>query len=473
MKKYLVICITFIFIGCSGNLESLNEDVKNATSAPAEAFFNQALKNMSDVESDLTYGGSASIMTLGRIWSQQISSVTYNEGSRYFMSSDWNPVYMGVLMNLSESKEAINNTAETPTNSVALQNQAAIVEILTVYAFSKLVEGFGDVPYTEALDVSNVSPVYDKAESIYLDLLTRLNTALNNIDETGASWQQDLMYNGNTKLWKKFGRSLQLQMGMRVADSNPQVAESNIVAAIPGVFTSNADNAQVEHMSAQPNTTQLYLDLAVGNRKDFVGGKPFLEYMNGVNDPRRSVYFKTVADTGNYLGAPTGQVVNYTSYSEMGTLFYQPETAVIFIDYATVEFLLAEAAERNIGGVVDAELHYNNAIKASFEYYGVDGVEDYLLQPEVAYATASTNWKEKIGMQKWVALYNQGFEAWTEYRRLDYPQLSAPADGYVNIVPLRLLYPISEQTLNRSNYEAASTTIGGDLLTTRLFWDKY
>ena len=470
MKKYFLIYITFIFVSCSSNLENLNEDVKNATSAPAEAFFNLALKNMSDLESDLTYGSGGSPFTLSRIWSQQISSVTYNEGSTYFSNFTWSNVYMGVLINLKESSKVIENTEQTTLNSVALQNQLSINEILSVYAYSKLVESFGDIPYSEALDVNNISPSYDKAETIYLDLLTRLNTALNNMDASGASWNQDLMYNGNTSLWEKFGRSLQLQMGMRIADSNPQVAETNIIAAIPGVFTSNADNAEVDHLSARPNTTALYIDLAIGNRKDFVGAKPFVDYMNDLDDPRRSVFFKSV--NGEFVGAPSGMVVDYNSYSEMGTLFYQPQTAVIFIDYATVEFLLAEAAERNIGGVVDAELHYNAAIRASFEYYEVDGVEAYLLNPDVVYTTAPGNWKEKIGMQKWVALYNQGLEAWTEYRRLDYPQLSAPAGAYVNTVPVRLIYPISEQTLNRSNYEAAATAVGGDLLTTKLFWDQ-
>lgn len=471
MKKYFLIYITFIFCSCSNDLENLNVDEKNATSAPAETFFNFALKNMSDLESDLTYGSNGSPYTLSRLWSQQISSVTYNEGTTYFSNFNWTNVYLGVLINLQESKEVIESTVQTPMNSVALQNQLSILEILRVYSYSKLVESFGNIPYSEALDVNNISPAYDDAETIYLDLLGKLNIALDNMDESGASWSDDLMYDGNTKLWKKFGRSLQLLMAMRIVDSNPQVAETNIIAALPGVFTSNADNAKVDHLDAQPNTNALYLDLAVGNRKDFVGAKPFVDYMNSLNDPRRSVFFKSV--NGNYIGAPSGMVVNYDSYSEMGTLFYQPNTAVIFIDYSTVEFLLAEAAERNIAGVADAELHYNNAIRASFEYYGVSGVDDYLAQPEVAYSTAPGNWKEKIGMQKWVALYNQGLEAWTEYRRLDYPQLSAPAGAYVDTVPVRLIYPISEQTLNRSNYEAAAADIGGDLLTTKLFWDKY
>lgn len=425
MKKYFLLYVTFIFFTCSNDLEKLNVDVKNATSAPAESFFNLALKNLSDLESDLTYGSNGTPFTLSRLWSQQISSVTYNEGTTYYSNFNWNDVYMGVLVNLDQTTAIIETDLQSSTNNVALQNQHSITEILKVYAFSKLVETFGNIPYTEALDVKNISPVYDDAETVYLDLLSRLSIALDNMDESQASWNRDIMYDGNTELWKKFGRTLQLQMGMRIVDSNPQVAEGNIIAAIPGVFTSNSENAQIEHLSAQPNTNALYLDLAVGNRKDFVGAKPFIDYMNQLDDPRRSVFFKPV--NGEFIGAPSGLVVDYKSYSEMGTLFYQPTTAVVLIDYATVEFLLAEAAERNIGGVVDAESHYNAAIRASFEYYEVDGVEDYLLNPEVAYDTAPGNWKQKIGMQKWVALFNQGLEAWTEYRRLDYPKLTAPA----------------------------------------------
>lgn len=471
MKKIIYICILFIFFGCTKNLENLNVDVKNATSAPAETFFNLALKNMSDRQSGLNYGANGSPFNLSRIWAQQISSVTYNEGSTYYSNFDWANIYLGVLNNLQQSAVVIENseTPTTPSDNIALQNQRSIIEVMKVYTYSKLVESFGNIPYTEALDVNNISPAYDDAETIYIDLLSRLNTALDNMDASGPGWGHDLMYDGNMALWKKFGKSLQLQMGMRIVDSNPQLASDNIIAALPGIFTSNGDNGQIKHLNAQPNTSELWVNLAVGNRKDFVGAKPFVDYMNELEDPRRNVYFKSV--DGEFAGSPSGRVVPYDEYSEFGELFYEPTTPVIFLDYATVKFLLAEAAERNIGGVTDAESHYNEAIQASFEYYGVEGAETYLQQPAVAYSTAPGNWKQKIGMQKWVALFNQGLEAWTEFRRLDYPQLAAPEGAYVNTVPVRLIYPISEQTLNRSNFEAAAAAIGGDVLTTKLFWD--
>jgi hypothetical protein len=89
----------------------------------------------------------------------------------------------------------------------------------------------------------------------------------------------------------------------------------------------------------------------------------------------------------------------------------------------------------------------------------------------VKYATATGTWKQKIGTQKWIGLYNRGFESWTAYRMLDYPVLIAPPTADTEL-PLRLTYPTTEQTLNGVNRSAAATAIGGDVVTTKLFWDK-
>ena len=443
-------------------------DVKNATEAPAENFFNYAIKNMSDLQSGINYGANGNPWNTTRILVQQISSVTYNEGSTYYSNFTWNNVYMDVLINLDQSAKVIGETP--PTDPIVASNQLAIIEIMKVYTFAKLVESFGDIPYSQALDYNNISPSYDKDEEIYADLIARLTSTLATLDVSQGSWTQDLLYDGDVAAWKKFGASLLLQMGIRIADVDATLANQAVTTALPDIFASNADVAQVDHLESQPNTTELWTDLAVGNRRDFVGCEPFVDLMNALDDPRRTVFFQDV--DGAYVGSPSGLVVPYVNYSKFGTLFYQPNTSVIFLDYSTVEFLLAEAAERGMAGVSDAPGHYTNAIRASFEYYGLaDSADAYLANPAVDYASAPGTWQEKIGMQKWVALFNQGLEAWTEYRRLDYPQLIAPAQSYVPTVPVRLTYPISEQTLNKPNYESAAASIGGDLLTTKLFWD--
>lgn len=480
MKRSVMIknICAFAFIvtlsACSKNLENLNENIKDATRADGATFFAYAEKLMGDALQDLTYGASGTPFTTCRLFAQQISCNTYNEGSNYFIQFDWDNIYMDVLKNLDESKKTIE-VEETIDDAGALQkkNQLAMIEIMTVYTYARLVEAFGDIPYSEALNIDKVTAKYDDAQTVYTDLMARLHTAVNNLDAGGGSFgSADLIYGGSVTSWIKFGNSMKLQMGLRMIDVLPDLGTETVREAIDNVFSSNADNALLVYQESTPNTNPLWVDLAVGNRQDFVAAAPLVDEMNALNDPRRAVFFTSL--NGSFIGAPYGQPVEYNQFSHMGNLFYTPTVPAVFIDYATVEFLLAEASERGVvGSPADAEEHYNNGIRASFDYYGVSDVDEYLAQPTVAYQSADGPWKKKIGMQKWIALYNQGYEAWTEYRRLDYPELQAPAAAFINIVPVRLLYPTSEQTLNGANWQAASTAIGGDLMTTKLFWDLY
>jgi hypothetical protein len=142
--------------------------------------------------------------------------------------------------------------------------------------------------------------------------------------------------------------------------------------------------------------------------------------------------------------------------------------------------MLAEAVERgwSVGGT--AASHYNNAITLDMEYWGVAAgdITTYLGQANVAYATApdgsgTATWQEKIGTQKWLGMYNQGMQGWTVWRRLDAPTFNGIASIGIteSDIPTRFTYPVDEQNLNQSNYEAASQAIGGDNKTTKLFWD--
>ena len=95
----------------------------------------------------------------------------------------------------------------------------------------------------------------------------------------------------------------------------------------------------------------------------------------------------------------------------------------------------------------------------------------------MAYGTAAGDWKQKIGVQKWVALYMQGVQGWCEWRRLDFNKLEAPVDGKLfdtgaSVSPLRLTYPTNEQTQNATGYAGGVTLLGGpDKLSTRVWWD--
>jgi Starch-binding associating with outer membrane len=293
------------------------------------------------------------------------------------------------------------------------------------------------------------------------------------------------VYSGNVKNWKKFANSLKLRMAITVSDEPTMAAIAKTKAEqayTAGVFQSNDDNAKLKYLGAQPNTNPLYEDLVTSGRFDFVVAKPLVDKMNSLNDPRRGLFYTDVA--GTYIGCPYAAGGDFENFSSAGTTdgqhtrLLEPTLEAVILDYTEVEFYLAEAAERGyaIGG--SADLHYTNAITSSIVYWG--GTETdattYLAQPTVDYATASGTWKQKIGEQAWIAYYNRGFEAWSSYRKLDYPVLNAPSNAATaaeNVVPKRFTYPVLEQTLNGSNYGSASTAVGGDRLKTKLFWDKF
>lgn len=479
MKKISILLLTlFLAFSCSKDLENLNQDTKNATVAAGETFFTGAQKNMVD--------RMASINVNTNVWRQfvqQITSTTYNDESNYDIANRrvpdglWATVYRDVLKDLDESAKVITATPPIGTAGATMQkNQLAIIEVMNVYSYSVLVETFGDVPYTEALDFTNVLPKYDDGKTVYLDLIARLSAAITSMDASGDSFgDADLIYGGDVASWKKFANSLKLRMGLVIIDADPAAGTAAITQGAAGAFTSNADNALLHYLNATPNTNPMWVDLVQSGRLDFIVAKPFVDQMNALNDPRRTVYFDDNVPSG-YVGAVYGLNSSYANFSHIGDMFYESTLPHVLLDYSNVKFMMAEAAERGIAGFTNPASHYASAITASFDYYEVPGAAAYLLQPSVAYATATGTWKQKIGTQKWIALYNQGFNAWTEFRRLDYPALVAPstasasADG---VVPRRFNYPIGEQTLNPASYTAAASAIGGDKLATKLFWDKF
>jgi hypothetical protein len=201
--------------------------------------------------------------------------------------------------------------------------------------------------------------------------------------------------------------------------------------------------------------------------------------LNSLNDPRRATWFTQYpAGSGTYTGLTYG-ITGSSSYSKFShyvdAIRINPTFATVLCDYIEVEFLLAEAAERSLGGVTDAETHYNNAVLASMKYWGVSDADAaaYIAQPTVAYTKATGNYKQKIGTQKWLGLFDRGVEAWAEWRRLDYPVLNPPPGMTYADIPVRMPYPYNENKMNKDNYTAASAAIGGDEATTKLFWDKY
>ena len=481
INRIIVICLVgVLFAQCSDDLTPLNEDEKAFTQVPGETLMTNGQRNMVDQLVNTNVNTN-----IWRLFAQYWGEATYVDEARYNVitrsipENHWNIMYRDVLKDLDVSydlisaQEVINVTPDQFQEDTAIKaNKLAIIEIQRVMAMQILVDTFGDVPYSEALDIDNINPAYDDDTAIYNDIIARLNAALSTMDSSfGSFGSQDLIYNGNTESWVTFGNSIKLRLGMRIADVDPTKAASLVSDAAGNIITDNSQNATVQYQSATPNTNPLWVDLVQSNRKDFLPADTYVNQLNDLEDPRSDVFFSDKVD-GEYLGAPYGNTVSYGDYSHIGPLFFTPDLEGLIFDAAEGNFLLAEAVERGfIAG--DAATFYTQAITSSMEYWGIAEADAtaYLAKPEVAYATAEGDFRQKIGIQKWISLYNRGFEAWTEFRRLDYPQLQAPEESQFDEVPKRFTYPVIEQNLNGANYNAASSAIGGDNLSTPIFWD--
>ncbi|MFC0184253.1 Starch-binding associating with outer membrane [Pseudarcicella hirudinis] len=480
MKRiYSYILVLLLASACTSNIEELNIDIKHpsAGTVPSATVFATSEANL--FEQIVNTNVNRNVF---RLFAQQWTETTYLDESNYDIVSraiadaHWLQMYVRVLNNLKEAKSLVS--AEVPlsdADKIAQKNKLAAIELLSIYSYQVLVDSFGNVPYAESLAPSNVNPKYDDAKAIYTDLAKRLDAALASINTSGGSFGSgDLVYGGDMAKWKKFGNFLKLKMGLTLADSDASTAKTMIEAAFTnGLPASNGDNTTLKYGGDVPNTNPIWLDLVQSGRHDFVPANTIVDIMNAVEDPRRAVYFTKLNDA--YIGGPYAGGGNYTNFSQIGDKFNDPTLEGVLMDYAEVEFSLAESAARgfNVGGT--AEAHYNKAISASIAYWGGsdDDAKTYLANPKVAYTTATGSFKQKIGTQKWLALYNRGFEAWTEWRRLDYPVFNPPAGKTYADIPVRFTYPIKEQTLNGANYKAASAAIGNDKLSTKLFWDKF
>ena len=478
MKKIVLILSVFtLLLSCSDDLTSLNQDTKNPTIVPVEYLFTNAEKSLVDQMVNTSVNTN-----VFRLFAQQWTETVYTDESNYDIATRTIPdnhfriLYRDVLKDLLESKNILSKEMPVTPEQVAIKkNKIAEIDILTAYTFYVLVDTFGDVPYTEALNIELFpNPKYDDAETIYRDLIAKLTASVGSMNSNyGSFGSADLIYSGNVVNWKKFANSLRLKLAVNMDDVDHAYASTQAIAAVKaGVISSNTENTALKYLSVQPNTNPIFVDVVASGRDDFVPAKTIVDKMNTLNDPRRPIFFTPVA-SGAYVGGVYGSSNNFANFSHIGTLILQPTFEGLLMDYTEVEFLLAEAVERNIAVGGTAAFHYTTAIEASMSYWGVSSsnVTTYLAQPSVNYASATGPWQKKIGEQAWLALYNRGFEAWTSYRRLNYPVLLAPADAEIAEVPKRYTYPAAEQTLNTANNAAAATAIGGDLMTTKLFWD--
>jgi hypothetical protein len=457
---------------CKKTLEDINKNPNASENAQPDYLLTGAIKNIAD-----TYWGTANNMDASLLFVQNWSKIQYTDPDRYIYSNSsfqelWTTAYTKGITNFNE----IIRLADVQSNP----NYKGVALVLRSWTFSLLTDAYGDIPYKQAANIKEfLTPAYDKQRDVYFALLDDLEAAQASLNASGPVIAGDIIYNGNIGKWKKFANSLRLRIALRIADREPEKAKqilADIQAEGSGYISDNSEIAQLIY-STSPN--QNPISNLFDTRDDYRISQTIVNKLFALNDPRLPIYAGKTQDPTpkTYVGLPNGLLVGdasnygFTKTSKPGTYFLAPGAPAVIISYAEVLFDRAEAAARGFTTEDPATL-YKSAIQASLQQYnvGANDIATYLALPAVQYD--ASNYKKSIGDQKWIALFGQGLEAFAEWRRLDYPQLTPAVAGTLGgKIPVRFIYPGTEQSLNGINYQAAVASQGADVLTTKLWFD--
>ncbi|MDO9039399.1 MAG: SusD/RagB family nutrient-binding outer membrane lipoprotein [Lutibacter sp.] len=474
MKRFKIITLLLfgllVSVGCDSDFEEINKDPNNPTSVPSSLLIPGVVRGAQNNSYSTFIGGD-----MGACWSQQFAKVQYNDEERYIprqsvITNVWDTWYSVVIADA----DAMHTIASAEENN----NMMGVALTLQAYGYAFLTDVYGDIPFTEAMKAAtegNIAPVYDSQEVVYAGVLDMLDEAIALLGTSGTiDGTNDILYGGNANLWKKFASSLKFRVLMRASGKMSVAADLQALVNAGNLFSSNADDAKLVYLSANPSANPLYESIVYGTRSEWKINSKMVDILTAGNDPRLAVYAQKNAD-GIYRGKPSGyndvpsDDYNYTNVSALGTFYLRPELPGFFMSYPQLQFLMAEAVTKGyISG--NANTYYLNGITASLQFNGVSGSVITSFLAERALSTTQTQALEQIATQNWIALFSQGVESWNEWRRTRYPLLTPAVDGAFNQIPYRYNYPTTESSINKANYDAAVASQGADLLTTKIWW---
>ena len=423
-------------------------------------------------------------------------------GDKYMYHLDsfnalWDRYPTLVLKTLAEVLRQTGPDGASPN----LVNLHHVAQVMYIHPVHLLTDMHGNIPYTELnRGIDGVFfPTYDSQESIYRDMLAKLQTAASTIgtgtDDVGSA---DVLFNGDLGKWKKFANSMMLRLAMRVSNVDAALAQQYVQAAISGgVMTSNDDMAWLQ-MADGPTEwfNQNGISRAM-NPSDWgannMMSKTMVEWLQANNDPRLEVWSVRglwdgpwLTDPADQIGMPNGMDIEmleaYTGqpfdrenqFSRLNPELLDDHDPFIFMTYAEVEFLLAEAAMKG-WHTGDATEHYNNGVRASMLQWDIFNPTKVITLAEAnAYLAANPfdGSMEMLATQHWAANFMQWFEAYANWRRTGFPVLTPtnyPGNYSGGQIFRRIEYSTVEIANNESNVVAGGTS--PDDVLTRVWWD--
>jgi len=521
LYKYISVFLltSVLLVSCEKDFDEINTSPNSPDKAQSQFLLTYAQRQFAYAIYDSWFSGR-----MASVASQQWAQRNYTTEDRYeFRANVTNNYFRNLYFYLMNLEEVIRLNTDAATKAemanVSGDNNAQIATamILRAAIIQMMTDCWGAIPYSQAFKpIQYPTPAYDSQADIYTALIAELDQAATLIGTTTSAWDAggDIIYGGDMTKWKKFANSLRLRLAVRMNRVNPATANTVALDAIAdGVFTSNDDNAVFNFIKdGTPNAAPMYEAFFTSARNDFSMTKQFVNLMRGLNDPDirtggytnpfagisdpRLPIYRGPAMDNTTIGLPFGladedmkgyvnanpNVINY--FTSPVAKVVAADFGSIFLDYPTVCFMRSEVTNWD-------RTWFSNGVEASCEMWGVSAANTTAYHTAVmaAYDAAPVAQREELVItQKYIHLFTQSHEAWSEYRRTGFPRSIVKPNEVTLIdgattyrfVPLvssgtdivaRFMYPSSEFTLNKDNVNAAITAQGADNLSTRLWWD--
>lgn len=443
-----------------------------------------------------------------------------NEALWNFSDERMDYAYQNFYSNLFRAWNNIYKEVKDSNDPYDLQ-VASVANIVKITGWLRATDVFGPIVYTNAGN-GDIAPKLDAQEEVYRAMLKDLANASAILRENSSNVlsDYDVIYSGNTASWVRFANSLMLRIAVRVRYKDEALARTYIEMALKpengGVIEDKSQEAKIQNSDKMPLMNSMLP--SVNDYKETRMGATIYAYLNGYDDPRLPAYFNKGSYNGkeNYLAVvptnkkPKGEGIKSAEYASKPKV--ETNTSLYWMRASEVYFLKAEAALYGLLPSEDAQLLYEAGVRMSFEENGVSGVDEYLKgtgRPDdvnamdnmydmsysctISSGNTSPNWNDctsgnkdqkeeqfqKIITQKYLALYPNAVEAWTEYRRTGYPYIMKPADSGAParitasddcLAPERFRFAPSEYTTNPNMNEVPALLGGDDQGATKLWW---
>ncbi len=375
MKKIIIlfIVISMTMVSCDNGFEDLNVNPTASTELELNPKFAYLFLKSAGDEFEHSY---TNILCAGQL-TQQVIDTDFPQSSIYTTREDlqvawWIVAYTTTIKSVVDIIAQLENEGNVGT-------EMGIARIWKAYIFHTIVDQYGDTPYFQAgrgfLD-GVVRPAYDDDQAIYMDMLNELEEGIAQIGGSSTLGGADLVFNGDTNKWKKFGNSLMLRLAMRIKNVDPSASNAWAQKAINGgTMSSSDDTAFMTHTDGPTNLNRNAWGIYQPRYSNARIGATLYDWLAINNDPRLNILADPAGPAaGNRFGLEKDKLLSIygettASYARVNPAITKLDSPWVFLSYAQTALLEAEFAA-SAGNHSTAETKYNDGVRANMQIWG-------------------------------------------------------------------------------------------------------